>query len=1421
MNFDDDPERISIFNEWIKKRNLWRTIEFPKKQGLDLYNNLFKLYSEIKKESERVELILGDGMIKWETEKYTIEHPVFLQKVKLEFDPDEPPSFIIKFEEPRIELYDSMLRIVESIDPSMLSEMMNEIEKNIYYITDEANMIGIFARLINVVDKSGKYVENFNNDNYDGPIIYRNPVLFLRKRTLGYSEFIRKIIKKMENSDESDIDIAGIFEGIIGTGNSNDSKVINGNNWNYNGIDEDVLLTLPANNDQLKLVQYLNNYSTVLVQGPPGTGKTHTIANLIGYLLSEGKNILVTSHTEKALAVLKEKVCKDLQSLCVSLLSSRSQRNELESSLFEISEKITSLDLEETKSKIKKLIEERKQIIEEYKIKNEEIIKIRSLEYKYIVFNNKTMKPIDVAKYIYEGKGKIDYIPGKTRDNTIGLPLSIEELYELYESNEKISIEEENILSKQIPDIGEIWDGNKLILNKKELKNLKEELYKWEPEIILKNEITEIEIKELLEILYNIDHELNSITKFQYALINKTIKDNAYKILWDEILSKLDMLLDRYIEWRKICFEDAINIPAELKNYETVEILNKIIKTNKGVPVNSINSILKPKWRELKKRIKIKNKSIIKLSEYEKANFVIQYELNKDEIIRKINKLFNEISEETIFESTDFEEKIKQDEEKIKFALNWYNHSWSQLIQELSKYMKDPKLSYCLLPIDSSDPIGGFSKKLKCIIADIEKYSKNFRYQRLQFEWTNYVNFINKYQHLSSPFSDLNIALENEKSEDYERNYELLKNIYIKKKVHELRRNIIEKLKFEAPDWAKDIHERRGVHGEKKLPNRIKDAWEWRQLYNQLEKLNSYNPNNIEKYINQLNEKLINNAKNLAYEKAWYEKIKNTSSTQMKAIKAWSQTIKQIGKGTGKSAPRLNQKARELMSSCQLAIPVWIMPLSKVVEMFDPIKNKFDVIIIDEASQANILALSVLYMGEKVIIVGDNEQVSPDSIGIGDNEINALIEQYLDGIPNNHLYNSKTSVYDIAGILGFQPLMLTEHYRCLPEIIEFSNQISYNGKIKPLRDASGVTTTPAVVEYRVPDGIRINKVNKKEAEHIASLVCACIENKKYSNKTIGVISMLGEPQAYEIDRLLQIHLDPREYEKRKIQCGVSAQFQGDERDIIFISIVDTPKANNAPVRLVSEEGGNDMYKKRYNVAASRAKDQMWIVHSLNPEIDLKPDDIRLKLIKHAMNPNINKYRAKLEEAESDFEKAVMKTLLNKGYKLIPQWKVGSYRIDMVVEDGKCRVAVECDGEKYHTCDNLKHDLERQAILQRLGWRFIRIRGSEYYKDPDKTIDWVCHELEDYNIRPNFSEQEDCYNTINGMEFSNGNNNDLIEDLKRRANEIRNEWQTENDNINYIVNDSVIGKFNESYKDKENAEDFQEYIDMNSQVLLKK
>jgi very-short-patch-repair endonuclease len=92
-------------------------------------------------------------------------------------------------------------------------------------------------------------------------------------------------------------------------------------------------------------------------------------------------------------------------------------------------------------------------------------------------------------------------------------------------------------------------------------------------------------------------------------------------------------------------------------------------------------------------------------------------------------------------------------------------------------------------------------------------------------------------------------------------------------------------------------------------------------------------------------------------------------------------------------------------------------------------------------------------------------------------------------------------------------------------------------------------------------------------------------------------------------------------------------------------------------------------------------------------------------------------------------------LVDAGYRAQPQWPAGAYRIDIAVEGQHRRLAVECDGERVHTPEHLQRDMERQAILECVGWVFTRIRGSHFFCDPDTAMAPVFTKLNDLGIEP--------------------------------------------------------------------------------------
>jgi hypothetical protein len=305
-------------------------------------------------------------------------------------------------------------------------------------------------------------------------------------------------------------------------------------------------------------------------------------------------------------------------------------------------------------------------------------------------------------------------------------------------------------------------------------------------------------------------------------------------------------------------------------------------------------------------------------------------------------------------------------------------------------------------------------------------------------------------------------------------------------------------------------------------------------------------------------------------------------------------------------------------------------------------------------------------MAKQIVVVGDHEQVTPLGVGKDQTILDNLRKSILQDIPNAHLFGNMSSIYDIGRQSFGDAIRLVEHFRCVPEIIAFSNQLSYDGKIRPLRESNSTALKPACVPYHV-DGLREGDINLAEAETIVSLIKAMIKHPAYADKTIGVISMVGENQAVQIQTMLHKQIEGVELQKRRIQAGISGQFQGDERHVIFLSMVDSPEAEGV-LRAVGE-GAFEQTKKRYNVAASRARDQLWVIHSFDPDRHLKTNDIRLRLLQHVKDPwsTVRAYETEVRKTESEFERQVLKRLTNAGYCVRTQWQVGYYRIDLVVE----------------------------------------------------------------------------------------------------------------------------------------------------------
>lgn len=1340
--FADDPSRAKALEDWRLARAAWRDAERPERAALELFERLYALHGQIEREAEKLELVVGDGILSWRVEEGAIRHPILLKRIELAFDP-EIPEFTLAETDNVPELYAALFSASRNVDGRMLQNRVEEMEKHPYHPLDPeatAYLKGVLGSL-----GGGEFVGSAGAlENENGvPRLMRDPVVFARLRTIGVGSTIKSILEDIESAESFPPSLMRIV-GLDGSADAAGPAPAAGEAAPAPANeDADVLFAKEANVEQLNLAKRLGSSGAVIVQGPPGTGKTHTIGNLIGHLLAQGKSILVTSHTTKALRVLRDQAHPDIQPLCVSVLDSDVRgRQELEIAVSKISERLSRDDAGELERTAADREARRAGIIGQLRQLRERLRLAVSGEYREIAVGAHSFEPSQAARKVAAGRGRHDWIPAPVERGGLP-PLSEGELATLYGTNGLLTPAEEQELKLGIPNPAEL-------LAPDQFAGAVESLERHRPLALkLREDLWSdvggaLDTRELERLLGQVEQALEFVTsaeKWRLYPVNAGIVGGPETEAWRRLIGLVNETRSLAAQVANTLLEHGPRVAEEYCSDSGLRLVAEIVEhLGAGGSLGAVQLLMNPRWKAFKRRSRVGDAEPSRGEHFAALQAAIRLTLKRRELVERWERQMTSLGAAGREQLGEEPERIcSQFLPQLEDALRWH----AQLLRPALEGLKLMGLNWERLlrevapPLDAVGELRRLERAVRQLLQPVVQarlsrqrvYENEVVLARLKLALAKYSS------HHDGVVRGL---LEAERTRDvelYRRSFVALADLDAKKQALAERLELLARLEKPAPAWAAAIRCRDGRHGDTAPPGDAREAWLWRQLSDGLADRQKESPAEIQARIEELAGRLRDVTVELIEARAWSNQLTKAAQYRQ-ALVGWLDTQRRLGARSGQKArvAELIAESRRLMAESQAAVPVWIMPLVRIYENFDMRRTRFDVVIIDEASQCGLEGLIALYLGRQVVIVGDHEQVSPETFGMEQAPVERLIKMILKGIPNSHLYDGKLSVYDLGRQAFGDAIRLIEHFRCVPEIVQFSNELSYNGDIRPLRESSAGGLEPAVVPYRVGGG-RSGQVNREETLAVAALVIAMCRHDRYRHKTIGVISLLAEQQAYAIEQLLRRHLAPAEYERRRIICGNAAQFQGDERDVMVLSVVDGPK-DESPLAL-RQAGANDLYKKRYNVAASRARDQMWVVHSLDPKADLKPGDLRRRLIEHALDPSLA--LRKLEEdaarPDSEFERRVLAELVKRGHRVAPQWKVGQYRIDLVVLGAKGRLAIECDGDRYLPLERIPEAMARQAVLERLGWKFERIRSSEFFMDPESALQPIWRRLESLGIEP--------------------------------------------------------------------------------------
>ena len=1354
-----------MLEKLLKDRKLW--IEEQKKIEVvrNLFDTLYNKYLVLDRDSDTLELVVANGLVKVPNED--IYYPILLKKVNLSIDTEKNIISITDASDNDFitqELYLNFLAEVENINLDKVFYLEDKIvENNIHPISKNDTIKDFFREFIHNLNPRAQFIEDLDKKNKESVItIEWKPILFIRKKDDGKVEAINNIIKDIENGGEIPEYLSELV-GVIGS----DKRAVE--------PIPDILFTKETNNEQIEIIKSLYSHRAVVVQGPPGTGKTHTIANLLGHFLAEGKNVLITSQTKKALDVLKEKIPTDIQDLCISMLDDDS--SDLGNSVESISEKLGYLNLENLKNEYEEIENQRNELKEDIKNIKRKIFNIKYQESHPIIYNNESITLREAGEFLRKNQRELDRIPGIVSSG-IPCPINNENLAFLKSGYKKsVSREEEKEIELGLNKVSDFWtleEFKEMLENKKEIMSrldllLKNKKYHINDNLFYVDDKMLIDLdkfKNYSGIDKIIPEDLKSIEDWKKDVCIAGTENSGDRKIWLEFIKDIRRLYDLTNMTKDQLFKKEV----VYKDIDVSTAKKLIIGLKKGIerPGFFFKHRLRKARKQISDKVTINNRILETLYD---CNVALEYttliELKENtkntwNILMTGNSLLENSNNKNLYK------QLYSYADQMEYLLNWYDREKKTFLHKIEnagfEKLNINKTEGNPIYVDEVNQIFDFIPSLEELIA-IGKIA--LEYREVDTKRSEYLVKIENIIKENSPLGrEIKNAILNENTDKYSETLEKLRVLSEKEVLYKKYKELLHDIKTVANSWGEELEN--GLFNEK-IEN-IYNVWRYKQISQKLKELAEKPYFNLQADILEKSEELKKLTTDLVTKKTWYNIIKfieekdNLAISQ--ALKGWKQTVQKIGKGTGKNTNIHKKNAKEKMLLCQKVVPAWIMPLNKVFDTLNPVENKFDIVIIDEASQSDISSLILLYMAKKIIIVGDDKQVSPSDVGVNIDKINMFRRKYIKGkVANDDLYGIRASLYSIVSTT-FQPISLREHFRSVPEIIGYSNKTSYDNQILPLRDSNSSILKPAIIDYKV-NGRRDekSKINRIEAETIVSLIEACLAMKEYKNSTFGVISLLGDEQAELIQDLIVKRIPATEIENHKILCGNSASFQGDERDIMFISLVDSSEENKS-LRLVGE-GVEGAIRKRYNVAISRAKDQLWIVHSIDKN-NLKEGDLRKELFEYidSLKENVFDKTAIENITASDFENEVARHLLEKNYTIKQKWRVGSYDIDMVAIYDDKKIAIECDGKTLnHTEEEVIANLEEQEILERCGWKFIRVRASEYFRNPEKAIKDLIIQLDDKGVYPNHKE---VYN----------DKNELLNNIKSEALELMEKYEEE-------------------------------------------
>jgi len=1316
-----------------------------------VYRQLFRLHQELTRLGEEYELVLGMGCLSWQSEGASICRHIITVRASLSLDP-ATGHFTIG---PNPDSTDFQYEL------DMLPSQSRPGREVIEHIAELLGSSGGDPTNRDGLDRAIRAVMNSLDGDYDSSRLDRAqprerpyacfaPAVILRKRSgAGRLTFFESIVRQLSTDIEIPACVSQLVQEREAGGGHGETP---GASRGPTGPDR-TYFPLPANDDQVQIAERLSARNGVLVQGPPGTGKSHTITNLLCHLLASGNRVLVTAQTPRALQVLREKIKAvpgdgGLADLCISMLGDdRVAQGDLERSVANIIERKDRWDTAR-ESETKKL-EEMERDITGLKLQRatlrSQLRQLHEAESKLHKIGEFSIEQTAqrIAETTHQSAPLHDWLQDRPAlDASLGVSAS--DLEELLKLAHEISPETAFDCTREVPVPGSKIPETQVIDSLLRVYESGAERFAGsEPsESLRAHAATEhLATHRATTNLANAVAALgvNEGDSWQIDALRDTLAGNRGQ--WEVLLESSKIAIGRLEPEASVLSTDSVSLPSdkpsEVLRADVADLVRHVVDQKRPMGF----------W--------IFRPAVVRRCGYVLENCIIDGQrANSADSLQRLSRYLNARS--TLGACWSLWRDVVPHEPTSsakRFAVLRELSATLQKIMGLAPLVDEAKSRLATTFPDATVRVSQPSA-----LASIASECQERFHRSRHFEATSKLSEISrKCRDMASLPSahplcaELADAIGSHNSGATISCLARIGQLLQIRSRHSLQLASKARVSSQLPLLAQSIvASPDDIHWPERFAG-IEAAFKWAKMKSWVDSRPSQDSRHgISESLIGIESRILELTGKVAAARAWKSCFEAMSESHRRSLVQWQQAIAKLGKGTGIYAYKWRKAAQGELDRCKDAIPAWIMPLYRVFETVPPKAGLFDVVIVDEASQCGLDGLGLMFLGKKVIVVGDNEQISPSYVGIDREDMDRILKARLGHLQSRQSFDIENSLFDHAARLFDARVTLREHFRCVPDIIRFSNGLSYNNRLIPLRQYPPKRLAP-LVHHRVPNGSATGasgrKTNYGEADALVNAVIACCKDKAYEGKTMGVISLLGDRQSSYIEQQLLRNLGPEEMLKRKIICGDAYSFQGDERHVIFMSLVVSGDARFKALTSRSD-------KQRFNVAASRAQEQCWLFHSIDASDITNAECVRKQLLTHFHDParsvaesdgiDLPLLRAQASQRnrselppppfESWFEVDVYLRIVERGYPTRAQYPMGAYRIDLVIE-GATRLAVECDGDRWHGPEHFDVDLRRQRQLERAGLRFWRVGGSTFYANPNHALQGLWARLQELGIEP--------------------------------------------------------------------------------------